>query len=1053
MNLLKLPRLLFALLVLGLTAIAQGQGASDSIETARQLAAAANDNAVTIPERQEAVRKLNEAAQRFVSAGETLEAARVLTRAGRLHLLLNSPQDAITSHNEALNLLKQSPSIQIEVDNLNGLAAAYMLQPDKSLVEPTLNRAITLSDQSGYAAGKAQALLTLSRRYNFDDHARALSAAQTALTLWKSTGDKKGIAQAYQQVGTCDLAQNLLSEATQSYEQALPLWQELNDSAAQAGALIKLGFIELRKAEWQSSISRFVQAQGLIDEAAEPEKMGQIACGMAEVYNEHNLPEEGVIHYQRALNYYRQTHDPHLIWYATWGLGWSYYLSHQYSDALNYLEQSLTSIDSKDGTEAALTREYIGMVHFETGDYPAALEDLQFALDIYVRAFNPLEVARVQGWIGQVFEQQGQLARAHERYLKALDGFGKLSNQVNQAALYYALGRLELKREKYAQAEDYLSRSIQITERIHRIPTSRDLSVAFFGSVHDRYQAYIESLMGKHGSDPARALDVKAFEASEAARARSLAEFLRATYNDFAPGVDPELAQREKSLRQSIWQKADYRSQLLSSKETTNSLNELKSVNAELSQMEAEYSQLIETINQRYPAYKQITQPTAWDLRRIQTEIIKDDQTLLLEYSIGARKSYVWAVTRDQIKAFEIPGEEAITEAARKVSALLALPPTSDNDSKLRQASQELSRMILSPVSAELNKRVVIVVADGALNYIPFQVLPLPSGNEPLVAKYEIVNAPSASILGDLRQERAQRPVPAKLLAAFGDPVFYSTSTAHNAEKPGDQLIAAQTGDSRWHSTLRDIELNRDSFDPTVITPLFYAARELTNLRDLAGGEGMVLSEFAATRERLLNTDLSQYAMLHLATHGFLDPKRPEYSGLLLSTVNSQGKQIDGFVGLQDIYQLRAPVLMVVLSACQTALGKDVRGEGLIGMTRGFMHAGASSVVASLWNVDDGATAELMKRFYSNLLQQGMTPAEALRAAQNSIRQEPEWASPYYWGAFTIQGEYQQIIKPVAHTQSVALRWKIFVMVALLMLMVGLGWWYLRRRKLTVTRV
>jgi hypothetical protein len=127
--------------------------------------------------------------------------------------------------------------------------------------------------------------------------------------------------------------------------------------------------------------------------------------------------------------------------------------------------------------------------------------------------------------------------------------------------------------------------------------------------------------------------------------------------------------------------------------------------------------------------------------------------------------------------------------------------------------------------------------------------------------------------------------------------------------------------------------------------------------------------------------------------------------------VDRGGKAQNGFVGLQDIYNLRAPVDLVVLSACRTGLGKDVRGEGLIGLTRGFMYAGASSVVASLWKVDDEATAELMKRFYTNMLRGGMTPAEALRAAQNSIRDEPQWSAPYFWAAFTLQGDYQYVIK------------------------------------------
>jgi CHAT domain-containing protein len=155
---------------------------------------------------------------------------------------------------------------------------------------------------------------------------------------------------------------------------------------------------------------------------------------------------------------------------------------------------------------------------------------------------------------------------------------------------------------------------------------------------------------------------------------------------------------------------------------------------------------------------------------------------------------------------------------------------------------------------------------------------------------------------------------------------------------------------------------------------------------------------------------LTAYAILHFATHGILNPKRPENSGLFLSTMTREGQPQNGFVGLEDIYGLHAPVTLVVLSACQTGLGKDVRGEGLIGLTRGFMYAGASSVVSSLWKVEDEVTAELMKHFYTNMLQRGMPPAAALRAAQNTIREQPQWSSPYYWAAFTFQGDYQQSI-------------------------------------------
>jgi len=480
----------------------------------------------------------------------------------------------------------------------------------------------------------------------------------------------------------------------------------------------------------------------------------------------------------------------------------------------------------------------------------------------------------------------------------------------------------------------------------------------------------------------------------------------------------------------------------LSNKETPGRTEDLSLVNTDLLRLEAEYNEVIATINKRYPAYAQITQPVPWTLRRIQENVIENDQTMLLEYSLGREKSYAWTVTRNSLKVFELPGQETITSAARKVYDLLKVQPLADNESQLSQASRELSQIILAPLAAELNKQTIIVAADGALNYIPFQILPSPSSSEPLVKDFEIINSPSASILGDLRQEAAHRQAPTKLLAAFGDPIFQPTQVAGNSSE--HMLLMQAPSFARWRSTTRDVTSNRDSINQVPIQPLFFAARELANLRELAGDGALVVTEFAATRENLLKTDLAQYAMLHFATHGYFDPSQPENSGLLLSTTNSEGKLIDGFVGLHDIYHLRAP-LLVVMSACETALGKDVQGEGLVGLTRGFMYAGASSVVATLWKVDDDATAELMRLFYSNMLQHGMNPGEALRAAQNSIRQQPKWSSPYYWAAFVLQGEYRQIVKPPT-PEPLALRWKAGVAVVAVIALAGIAVLFLRRR-------
>lgn len=1007
---------------------------SDAKELARQTAVAANDHALTFEERQDALKKLKEAVPLFLSSGEIVEAARVLNRIGSLEVLLNEPHDALDSYRRVLVLLKKTPNLEVEVDSLNGLGAGYVILQDLDRAEDTLRRSLSLSEGSGYSKGRAQALLTLSSSQNYRNHALALETAQAAFVLWQTLGDKEGIAHSYEQVGRCYMAQNMLLEATQNYERALQLWQEVNNPSEQAGDLIMLGFIEYRKGEWQRSISYLTQAQSLIDEKAEPEKMGQIAAGLAEAFNESGLPEIGLGHFQRALDYYRKTKDPHLVMIANRGLGVTYLYLKNYPEALSHFHEALAGF-APDSLDAAQNYEFIGMIHGETNEADVALKYFQSALATYTRGANPNEAAQVLGRMGKIYQQQGQDERARKFYQRALATFTRLSDRLNQAAMYYALGRLELKTGNLDAAETRLRHSIAITEDIRGVSTGSDLTAAFSATVHERYEGYIECLMRKHVAHLDQSFDVTAFETSELARARSLAELLRATR--LTPGVDSQLAEQEKSLRRSLRVKEDSKVALLSK---AYSKEELDSLNSELARLEKEEKKLTDTIRARYPAYQQLTQPTVWDLRQIQEQVIVDDQTVLLEYSLGAERSYVWAVTRTGVTSYELPAQTQVTEAAQRVYQLLKDKPGTDDANGLTNALELLGHMVLSPVAAELNKQRIIVVADGALNYIPFQILPSPSAiNEPLVSSYEIVNAPSASILGQLQQEAAHRQTPAHVLAAFGDPIFASNYAQRKETDDSKQTLLAQ----RPHA-VRDIEPSGDSFNPSTLEPLFFTKRELANLREVAGAETFVATGFEASREKLESADLSKYAILHFATHGILDPKRPEKSGIVLSMVDRSGQPQDGFVGLQHIYGLRAPVNLVVLSACRTGLGKEVRGEGLIGLTRGFMYAGASSVMASLWKVDDEATAELMKRFYSNMLQHGMTPTAALRSAQNSIRQEPQWRAPYYWAAFTIQGEYRQVIKPAPSKA----RLRYLLIFAVAVLLVGLVWQYRRLRRM-----
>jgi CHAT domain-containing protein len=883
---------------------------------------------------------------------------------------------------------------------------------------------------------RAEQLLDLSDNQNATNHDLAIQTAQQALTLFQSIDDQEGIGDASLALGRYYYALNKMNESAQSYESALKIWRQRQNTGKEARALIQLGFIEGRRGEWVNGFSYLTQAQNLVDDQNNMGAMARIAAGMGYFFNESGLPSYGLTQYQRAQNYFRQVPDARGYNRQTMMVGYTYFLLEKYPDAVSHLQEALalfkSSGDENAGDDSAECDEYIGQVYLATGQYELALKSLLPIPAYWERKHHPSDAAQVKALIGEVYQRQGKIELARANYQAALKNFSE-GAPVKKAAVAFALGRLELNEHNYDAAENYLKESIDTTEDIRSDLSSRMLATAFSASVHDRYETYIECLMQKHKQQPSRGLELEAFQASELARARSLAALLQDRQTKIVTGIDPHMAEREKNLRQAVHAKAEQTISLLA---TDYKKDELDKLERALTHLREQHQQLTLQLQKQNPRYDQIQEPTNFSMQQIQQLIVEDDETMLLEYFLGRNASYVWAITRHDARVYELPKAEAITSAVQVVYELLAKKPDDDAEKRFSKAGGELAQMVLAPLAKQPAVKRLIVVADGALNYIPFQLLPGPGGN-PLVASYEIVNAPSASILGQLRHEKQQRPVSSKTLAAFGDPVFRSNYSQFKSGSGEVVALAAERG----------LEVDPDSLDPDKIQSLVYSKDELNYLRDIAGPSAFVARGFDASRTMLEQTDFSRFAILHFATHGLLDPKNPKKLGFYLSTVDEAGHDQAGFITMQDVYNLRVPVSLVVLSACRTGLGEDVRGEGLIGLTRGFMHAGASSVVASLWKVDDEATAELMKYFYTNMLKNGLRPAAALREAQNTLRQNPQWRSPHFWAGFTLQGEFKEPIKlPPPSTAPRAVQNAVGFSL-LVTLLAAIAWGF-RRRKL-----
>jgi CHAT domain-containing protein len=503
--------------------------------------------------------------------------------------------------------------------------------------------------------------------------------------------------------------------------------------------------------------------------------------------------------------------------------------------------------------------------------------------------------------------------------------------------------------------------------------------------------------MQLHQQNPSQGYDAKALHASERARARSLLELLTEAGAKIRQGVNPQLLQQEQNLQQQLNAIENKRYQLTQGNYTQQQLDQLK---AQSESLINQLKELEAKIRITSPRYANLKYPQPLTLQQIQEKVL-DEDTLLLEYSLGKERSYLWAVTKNSITSYILPSESKIAEIAQ--------PWREINQSTSVESGLPLSEILLKPVASQLGNKRLLIVGDGLLQYIPFAALPIPSKpNTPLLVEHEIVTSPSASTIAIQREQLQNRPTVAKTIAVLADPVFTSDDPRlTSASRP---LARGAIGETLNQSALTRAARNLGIGEgPKAYGRLQYTRTEAEKILALVPDNNQRLQalDFQASLEEAKNPHLSQYQIVHFATHGLLDSVNPELSGVVFSLFNQQGKNQDGFLRLHDIFNLNLPAELVVLSACETGLGKETKGEGLVGMTRGFMYAGARRVVVSLWSVNDASTSELMTRFYQPILKGGKNPIIALREAQLEMWKSGKWQSLYYWGAFTIQGDWR----------------------------------------------
>ena len=879
--------------------------------------------------------------------------------------------------------------------------------------------------------GETDTLMAMGEVNYYLDRPRAVENFNQALAVARAAGDRLSEELILKDLGTAVGGMGETDRALEALVQSLAIARELKDGLGEELNLYAIanGYMGLNEAQ-----SALDYNQQLLKVFGPENKNELLLHSLCKNYLLLGEPESALDYCHQASSFWRASGNRRFEAATLSYMGSAYSLLGEPRKELEYDNRALNIFREVAEAEGeAMVLNDIGAVYQLQRDHGKALEYFNQALALFHAIPNRQREAITLRLLGQVYWSLGSNETALEYFNRALSQVRSLKDRSNEAATLLGIARSERDLGRRTEAHREIEKALGIVESLSAKVTSLDLRASYLATKREYYEFYIDLMMLLDARQPNAGYAAQAFQGAERARARSLLESLAEARIDIHQGVGADLIARERSIKQQLSFKSNRLTQLLGG---PHSQQEAETDQHEIDELLRSYAAVEADIKIKNPRYASLQQPTTLSLPDVQSKLL-DQDTLLLEYSLGETRSFVWAVTPTSIRSFALPSRSVIEAAARRVYELLtvrskAVPSEKPQQKQIRveqadaeypRAAAELSQMLLGPVASGLGTKRLLVVTEGALQYVPFAALPEPKDEggrmkdeagqqrnlhpssfrlHPLVADHEIVSLPSASVLSALRNEVNVRTTAKKVIAVLADPVFalddprIPGTRARESIGTQDRSLPAEVLRSAEESGLKDfVRLRFSRAEADAIVAL------------VPKGQRLEAVDFIANRATATSTDLKQYRMVHFATHGLINSQHPELSGIVLSLVDQKGQPQDGFLRLYEIYNLRLNADLVVLSACQTALGKEIKGEGLVGLTRGFMYAGAPRVVASLWRIDDRATAALMTRFYRGMLKDGLRPAAALRAAQVSLSHDSRWTAPHYWAAFTIQGEWK----------------------------------------------
>ena len=841
------------------------------------------------------------------------------------------------------------------------------------------------------------------RRLGRLDEAEA--AHRRALAWYEQTGDRAGQGAVHHNLGALLFSRSRLDEAEAEYTISIAIRRDLGDVASTAGTLNNLATIYGNRGDHDRAIAAHLEAREVARASGSANDLAYATLGLGSQSFSLGTWQESMDYLIDAAGQFEALGDRSGLAFARHTLGVVYLALGHDVDAVTTLE-SVLPLREHDPARLGTTLQSLAGAYRSAGQVDAARSALERALALKRKASDtPGEAATLRSLAGlEMAEGRRDEALRHasqSRTLAEKSGTpdsvalsialrsratgsrpdaalaADLERQVNdpvvrrvprtEAVLHAELARVALNLGDLDRARSHVADATARVEAMRSSVAALDLRATYLASHADLLDLEVDILLRSHAASPDAGHDRTAFVAAERARSRRLRDAL-------ADAAVPRAADNTVRARELQFENEVSAAAVKLERAVSRAASDVPTLQAELDRRLLALRTFRAEARAQLPWRRELPAP---DLAAIQQQL--PDRTAVLAYWLGPHRSAAWVVTNRTLTTVSLPERAAVDDAVRRMHATVA-------DGSVDDELRRVATLLLQPLEPHLRANRLAFVVDGVLEHVPFAALPLADGRR-MLERYETMRLPAAAWVA--LPGTPARTRDARRVAVIADPVY----------APYDARVAGRL--SRVATPAVDAEADRGA-----LARLRFSRQEAEAIATLA--PATVLRDFQANKTAVLSLPLGDIDILHVASHAAQHATRPDLSGLVLSLVDETGTAIDGRMRLHEVVGLPLSGQVVVLSACQTIVGAELRGEGLQGLARGFLQAGARTVVASLWDVDDRATMVLMRHFYEALVRDRVPAARALERAQQAMRQDTRWSGPRHWAGFVTLGALER---------------------------------------------